>query len=124
MGWPGGRNFQSGAFIAPTYLLDDGCEPAEGEAVAVLPGDDGAAHLDDDPPGVLQLVPVEDGARALRRLKVVGSQRDLVAVAVAARVGHGEGAELAADDVARIAGPGGAGVEAAVEHPSLQNREK
>ena len=58
--------FQSGAFIAPTYLLDDGCEPAEGEAVAVLPGDDGAAHLDDDPPRVLQLVPVEDGARALR----------------------------------------------------------
>ena len=54
----------------------------------------------------------------------MGAQRDLVAVAVAARVRHGEGAELAADDVARIASPGGAGVEAAVEHPSLQIREK
>ena len=53
-----------------THLLDDGGEPAQSEPVAVLPGDDGAAHLDDDPPGVLQLVPVEDGARALRRLEV------------------------------------------------------
>ena len=131
---PGGRIFQSGDIshalpisiggLYCTHLLDDGCEPAEGEAVAVLPGDDGAAHLDDDPPGVLQLVPVQDGARALRSLEVMAAaQRDLVAVAVAARVGHGEGAELAADDVARIAGLGGAGVEAAVEHPSLQTRE-
>ena len=106
--------------LTNTHLLNDGGEPAEREAVAVLPGDDGAAHLDDDPPRVLQLVPVEDGARALRRLEVVGAaQRDLVAVAVAARVGHGEGAELAADDIAR-SGLGGAGVEAAVEHPSLE----
>ena len=104
------------------HLLDDGGEPAEREAVAVLSGDDGAAHLDDDPPGVLQLVPVQDGARALWRLEVVGTQSDLVAVAVVGRVGHGEGAELAADDVARIAGLGGAGVEAAVEHPSLQTK--
>ena len=95
----------------PTHLLDDGREPAQGEPVAVLPGDDGAAHLDDDPLGALQLVPVENDAVVLGRQ---GAQRDLVVGGADTGVRpHREGAELAN---CRI---GGAGVKAAVEHPSL-----
>ena len=100
-----------------THLLDDGGEPAQSEPVAVLPGDDGAAHLDDDPPGVLQLVPVEDGAAVLGR-EEVRAQRDLAVGAAPAGARHRERPELAADHVVD-GGHGGAGVEAAVEHPSL-----
>lgn len=59
------------------HLLNDGRQPAEGQAFSILAGDDRAPHLDDHPFRVLQLSTIQKG-RSSRIGVRVGQIGDMV----------------------------------------------
>ena len=48
-----------------SHLLDNGSQPSKSKSLAVRTGDDGGAHLDDHPLGLLQLCAGEEGCAAV-----------------------------------------------------------
>jgi len=85
--------------VVCAHLLDDGSEPAEGQAVAVVARDDCRAELDDDATSVLKLVAVEESALAAGAAAgMVGDVGAIVGVPWDASVSVSAAAVLAEED--------------------------
>ena len=62
-----------------SHLLDNGSQPSKSKSLAVRTGDDGGAHLDDHPLGLLQLGTSQEGSAATAVVLLVVTLEDRLA---------------------------------------------